>query len=196
MLASICQSTVLQILRLWSSAWDAMYFPTGSQVSPFTKPVCPRRHVTISRKTSLMNWWGLSFCMKTERVSQRKSVWCNLPGNLRAFQMTMVLSTLQEANQTSWGDHDTSITSVNNKKTSVTSLFFYTCSFFVDILPPVWFLRIVTHLHCSTLASLLLDPNTVLGPINLQSRVKFYWIKCFASMWHWIWFTVNLQYGN
>lgn len=50
MLASICQSTVLHTLRLWSSAWDAMYFPTGSHVSPFTKPVCPRRHVTISGK--------------------------------------------------------------------------------------------------------------------------------------------------
>lgn len=28
----------------------------------------------------------------------------------------------------------------------------------------------VTHLHCSTLASLLLDPNTVLGPMNLQTN--------------------------
>lgn len=37
-------------------------------------------------------------------------------------------------------------------------------------LPPVWFLRMVTHLHCSTLASLLLDPNTVLGPMNLQTN--------------------------
>lgn len=33
--------------------------------------------------------------------------------------------------------------------------------------PPVWLLKMVTHLHCSTLASLLLDPNTVLGPMNL-----------------------------
>ena len=38
-------------------------------------------------------------------------VWSVLPGNFRAFQMTMVLSTLQEANHTSWGDHATSITS-------------------------------------------------------------------------------------
>lgn len=28
----------------------------------------------------------------------------------------------------------------------------------------------VTHLHCSTLASLLLEPNTVLGPMNLQRK--------------------------
>lgn len=48
MLASICQSTVLHTLRLWSSAWEAMYFPTGSHVRPLTKPVCPRRHITIS----------------------------------------------------------------------------------------------------------------------------------------------------
>lgn len=51
MLASICQSTVLHTLRLWSSAWEAMYFPTGSHVRPFTNPVCPRRQVTISGET-------------------------------------------------------------------------------------------------------------------------------------------------
>lgn len=51
MLASICQSTVLHTLRLWSSAWEAMYFPTGSHVRPLTNPVCPRRHVTISGET-------------------------------------------------------------------------------------------------------------------------------------------------
>lgn len=51
-------------------------------------------------------------------------------------------------------------------------MFFYTYSFFVAVLPPVWFLRIVTHLHCSTLANLLLDPNTVLGPINLHKGRK------------------------
>ena len=33
------------------------------------------------------------------------------PGNFTAFQMTTVLSTLQEASQASWGDHATSITS-------------------------------------------------------------------------------------
>lgn len=37
-------------------------------------------------------------------------------------------------------------------------------------LPPVWFLRMVTHRHCSTFASLLLDPKTVLGPMNLQRK--------------------------
>lgn len=48
----------------------------------------------------------------------------------------------------------------------------YTCFsvFCVCVLPPVWFLRMVTHLHCSTLASLLLDPNTVLGPMNLPMK--------------------------
>lgn len=40
------------------------------------------------------------------------------------------------------------------------------------VLPPVWFLRMVTHLHCSTLASLLLDPNTVLGPMNLLQEAN------------------------
>lgn len=122
-------------------------------------------------------------------VPQRKVARCRVPGNLRAFQMTMVLSTLQEASQTSWGDHDTSITSVNNKM-SVTSLCFCNCSFFVGASPPVWFLRIVTHLHCSTLASLLLDPNTVLGPINLQ-KGGHSWLKCFLSVWQWFWFTVK-----
>jgi len=34
-------------------------------------------------------------------------------------------------------------------------------------LPPEWLLRIDTHLHCSTLVSLLLEPNTVLGPMYL-----------------------------
>lgn len=33
--------------------------------------------------------------------------------------------------------------------------------------PPEWLLRIDTHLHCSTLVSLLLEPNTVLGPMYL-----------------------------
>lgn len=42
--------------------------------------------------------------------------------------------------------------------------------FLLLFLPPVWFLRMVTHLHCSTLANLLLEPNTVLGPINLQTN--------------------------
>lgn len=121
-LASICQSTVLHTLRLWSSAWDAMYLPTGSHVSPFTKPVCPRKQVTISKKKkkiktgltadknsrSTLHW-------KVLNCSTEKSDGSHLPGNLRAFQMTIVLSTLQEASQTSWGDHDTSITSVNNK---------------------------------------------------------------------------------
>lgn len=124
-LASICQSTVLHTLRLWSSAWDAMYFPTGSHVSPFTKPVCPRRHVTISGKDRVDELIRTPFLyekhltlegVEPSTVPQRKGDACHLPGNLRAFQMTMVLSTLQEASQTSWGDHDTSITSVKNKK--------------------------------------------------------------------------------
>lgn len=124
-----------------------------------------------------------------------------LPGNLRAFQMTIVLSTLQEASHTSWGDHATSITSTNVTHThthsfrdvslvkgshcsfcrlellwsvsvydSVLVLLIWSNTFSVYVLPPVWFLRIVTHLHCSTLASLLLDPNTVLGPMNLQRK--------------------------
>lgn len=37
-------------------------------------------------------------------------------------------------------------------------------------LPPEWLLRIETHLHCSTLASLLLEPNTVLGPMYLVKK--------------------------
>lgn len=46
---------------------------------------------------------------------QAQRALCLLPGNLRAFQMTMVLSTLQEANHTSWGDQATSITSAAKK---------------------------------------------------------------------------------
>lgn len=48
MFVSSCQSMVLQTFRLWSSAWEAMYFPTGSHVRPFTSPVCPFKVITIS----------------------------------------------------------------------------------------------------------------------------------------------------
>lgn len=48
MLFSSCQSMVLQTFRLWSSAWDAMYLPTGSHVRPLTSPVCPFKVATIS----------------------------------------------------------------------------------------------------------------------------------------------------
>lgn len=47
-LVSSCQSMVLHTFRLRSSAWEAMYFPTGSHVSPFTRPVWPFRAVIIS----------------------------------------------------------------------------------------------------------------------------------------------------
>lgn len=43
--------------------------------------------------------------------------------------MTMVLSTLQEASQTSWGDHDTSITSVNTEKPRSQNCFSVTLMF-------------------------------------------------------------------
>lgn len=91
------------------------------------------------------------------------------PGNLRAFQMTMVLSTLQEASHTSWGDHATSITSANTAEHWAPEADGSNMAAGGGV-PPVWFLRMVTHLHCSTLASLLLEPNTVLGPISLRRQ--------------------------
>lgn len=48
MLVSNCQSSVLHTFRLRSSAWEAMYLPTGSQVNPFTKPEWPLRVARIS----------------------------------------------------------------------------------------------------------------------------------------------------
>lgn len=58
-----------------------------------------------------------------------------------------------------------------------------------SISPPVWFLRMVTHLHCSTLANLLLDPNTVLGPMRLfKNRNNTLWSVCSAcgrAVWLW-----------
>lgn len=129
MLASICQSTVLHTFRLWSSAWEAMYLPTGSHVRPLTSPVWPRKHVTISvEKKEERNYqygWRASYqrsstviikgvargpnlAHETVRTRPAISYW---PGNFRAFQMTIVLSTLQEASHMSWGDQATSITS-------------------------------------------------------------------------------------
>lgn len=37
-------------------------------------------------------------------------------------------------------------------------------------LPPEWLRRMETQRHCSTLASLPLEPNTVLGPMYLRER--------------------------
>lgn len=48
MLVSSCQSIVRQTFKLRSSAWEAMYFPTGSQVSPLTRPEWPFRVARIS----------------------------------------------------------------------------------------------------------------------------------------------------
>lgn len=44
------QSFVRQIFTLWSSLCDAKYFPTGSHVTPLTRPVCPFRTAAIDGK--------------------------------------------------------------------------------------------------------------------------------------------------
>lgn len=75
MLASICQSTVLHTLRLWSSAWEAMYFPTGSHVRPLTNPVCPRRHVTISGNRYTDDERTRTMCLPPDQQSVLHSVW-------------------------------------------------------------------------------------------------------------------------
>lgn len=41
MTASSCQLDVRQMRRVLSSDWEERYLPTGSQVTPFTSPVCP-----------------------------------------------------------------------------------------------------------------------------------------------------------
>lgn len=60
----------------------------------------------------------------------------------------------------------------NSRYCSTLTLFQSTCTNYVYSapahLPPEWLLRIDTHLHCSTLVSLLLEPNTVLGPMYLM----------------------------
>lgn len=73
MLASICQSTVLHTFRLWSSAWEAMYLPTGSHVRPLTSPVWPRKHVTISveKKRKKLPIWLTCF-LSTEQYSNHQ----------------------------------------------------------------------------------------------------------------------------
>lgn len=64
----------------------------------------------------------------------------------------------------------------------------YVCSVPVN-LPPEWLLRIDTHLHCSTLVSLLLEPNTVLGPMYLVKIEK----KNSSQQSHLTFFTLFLR---
>lgn len=43
------QSLVRQMRTVLSSDCEARYLPTGSQVTPFTRPECPRKVATCSR---------------------------------------------------------------------------------------------------------------------------------------------------
>lgn len=177
MLASICQSTVLHTLRLWSSAWDAMYFPTGSQVRPFTKPVCPRKHVTISGKKKADELTEFSFCMqsKSHRNVIKPRTVTLLKYSQRGMLSDVIYLGICEHSKWQWccphcrrpARHHGETTThpshlLTTKKTWVTSLFFYTYSFFCGSLttsvvpqdsdtPPLFYISqlIAGSKHCT-----------------------------------------------